>query len=123
MIFQRYSWIIIIVAVIVITGGFVFFNNVNKEKSNEEEIKLETITGTLVINNPGLGEGWHISYEEPGKPGLIKKITKTDETICFGNESKCIKFFKKEEDLAGVKVQISGILKNDEILLTQIEFY
>lgn len=120
--FQKYSKLILIVVIIIGVVGVGVFNII-QERNNQKEIDTETIKGTLIINNPGLSEGWYISYEKSGNPGLIKKIVKTSETSCSGTKEKCAKFFEKKENLAGAKVKVVGIVNGDKISLKQINFY
>jgi hypothetical protein len=81
-------------------------------------------TGNLIKNNPGLEKDvWYLSYEEPGKPGLLMKLKFAEESICGPEESEFIKCseFMKSTDLISRRVKITGIiLTEDTVALSSL---
>ncbi len=113
---------ILVVALLVVSIG-VFLADDKEDVREEEEILSEEFNGNLIINNPGLDEGWHLSYEEEGSPGLTKKLILEEENVnCVGDLTTCTDFFQMEEDLAGREVIVWGESKEDGMQVEKVDF-
>ena len=113
---------LVISLILIIVIGWIFIDEgAEIEPLNEEEIV--SYRGNLIIKNPGLEEGWHLSYQEEGSPGLVKRLSfESEEVNCFGQPDSCSRFFQEVEDLAGARVEVSGDLKDNFLELKSIEF-
>ncbi len=71
--------------------------------------------GNLVKDNPGMKPGiWHLSYEEPGAPGLLVELHFDEESRCGHNASPipCANL------VHGARVEVEG-LQTDSIVRVQ----
>jgi hypothetical protein len=113
----------LVVLLLIFSGLLLFIERENEDFPKEENIVNKEFNGNLIINNPGLDEGWNLSYSEVGKPGLIKKLIIEEEGVnCIGDGDICTGFFKKDEELAGSRVIVSGKAKEEEIKVDKIDF-
>ena len=88
-----------------------------------EDLKLEEsrVEGNLIINNPGIEENvWHLSYEEEGFPGMLLKLSITEETSCE-NEELCDMLLEKEESAIGRRVEVFGSKEGDLFIVKEIK--
>ncbi|MGM0439431.1 MAG: hypothetical protein ACQEP3_03320 [Patescibacteria group bacterium] len=108
---------------ILLIGGLIFFNETPENSDNEtDEESGSTYTGNLIIGNPGLEEGWHISYEEEGSPGLIKKLSIPEDVNCIDSEDSCEKLLKEDDEIAGKRIIVEGEESDEMINVFKIEF-
>jgi len=106
---------ILIISIIVFSVLAYFF-------PREEEPEEVSLTGYLIINNPGLtSDAWHLSYEERGSPGLIKQLIFSEKVIC-DKANNCIDLLGYDESLIGKKVKIKGFDLSDYFHVNSIEF-
>jgi hypothetical protein len=75
--------------------------------------------GNLVKDMPGLNEGWYLSYEEPGAPGLSVMLVFNKETKCdFMGENNCEPFI--DNSLIGEKVFVFGTREGEYVSVKNI---
>lgn len=80
------------------------------------------ISGTLLINVPGRAEQtWHLSYEEPGMPGLIQELNFGETSKCLGSIDFCRKLEELNDEISGRPVSVSGIRHREGIAVDWIE--
>jgi hypothetical protein len=122
---EKFKMFVVFLLILMFVAGAYFFimNFERKEKQEEVEFTF-SVTGNLIINNPGLDEDrWYLVYDKEGASGVTKKLTIEENDIaCKGEEKECSNFFNLEDDVAGERVEIKGEEDGSEVIVYQIEF-
>ncbi len=114
---------IIFLIILISLGGWFFYEeeanfiDINNEKDNRE--------ATQIGNLMHVGEeGWFLSYEKEGAPGLVMELNISSEEIdCTGDAKACELFSQQEKDaLAGRRVEVKGKVGEFVMDLSRIEF-
>ncbi len=119
---KRKISLLVALVLLIMMGAWFFFEDGERVFISENDSETVTKTGNLIIGSEDAGHEWKLSYEEPGKPGLvINIITETEKVNCIGDES-CVAFFTGDESIVGSRVELSGVLKGNDLTLDIIEF-
>ncbi len=115
---------VIIVFSIIGVSFFILRKEFATHEGPEEPMEVkEELTGNLIMDDSKPEDGWLLSYEKEGSPGMIANLNYNPARVdCYSSEGRnCLFFFEEMEDLAGARVKVSGFL-NDVFDLDTIEF-
>lgn len=120
--FKEKISLVIALILLIMVGAWFFSKDEEATVNLDNGLETVTKTGNLITATDGLQDGWRLSYEEPGKPGLvIDIISKPEQVSCIGNQS-CVPFFTQDKSIIGSRVKATGVLEENNLILQQIEF-
>jgi hypothetical protein len=108
--------VIVLSVIVVVIIGFFVYQQFFSHSGIKDNINFSR-TGNLVMNNPGLeSDAWYLSYENPGSPANVAKLSFDSKSSCRNQSNSCLDL------IVGEKVSIKGIEDDGVILVREMEF-
>ncbi|MCF7845596.1 MAG: hypothetical protein K9M12_02420 [Candidatus Pacebacteria bacterium] len=117
-------FVVFLLILMFVVGAYFFIINFERKEKQEEVESSFSVTGNLIINNPGLDKDeWYLVYDKEGASGVTKKLVIQENDIaCKGGEEECSVFFNFEDGVVGERVEVKGEEDGSEVIVYEIEF-